>query len=245
MRGTGVVAGASARVAIPRSVKPTTPGARQGNVAVRASADHAAGQSNVVPGPHPAGAAAISARWVVPHVPMILSRAASPFHHPPCPFNPLSLFPCRRLELQKQAQQLLQADDSWHTAGPLPPNVTAVTSPRHLKSLLLNAPADSLIVVDFFAPHCNGCRTLWPKIKQIAGNNPDVLFLTVNTAEPGLQDLGLNLGVAKLPWFQLYSGGPDFQLVSSFTATLAKVDMIRAEISAYKACPDPMCSMST
>lgn len=38
---------------------------------------------------------------------------------------------------------------------------------------------DCLVVVEFFVPACPGCRKLFPKIKQIASNNPDVKFVQV------------------------------------------------------------------
>jgi thiol-disulfide isomerase/thioredoxin len=39
--------------------------------------------------------------------------------------------------------------------------------------------ADCLVVVEFFVPTCPGCKKLFPKIKQIANNNPDVKFVQV------------------------------------------------------------------
>lgn len=36
-----------------------------------------------------------------------------------------------------------------------------------------------LVVVDFFAPWCSGCRTLYPKLRQIASANLDVAFIKV------------------------------------------------------------------
>jgi thiol-disulfide isomerase/thioredoxin len=38
---------------------------------------------------------------------------------------------------------------------------------------------DCLVVVEVFVPACPGCRKLFPKIKQIASNNPDVRFVQV------------------------------------------------------------------
>ncbi len=40
----------------------------------------------------------------------------------------------------------------------------------------------SLVVVDYFAPWCHACRSLYPKLRQIAAANPDVLFVKVRVA---------------------------------------------------------------
>jgi hypothetical protein len=34
-------------------------------------------------------------------------------------------------------------------------------------------------VADFFTPECYTCKTLYPKLKQIASDNPDVIFTKV------------------------------------------------------------------
>ncbi len=36
-----------------------------------------------------------------------------------------------------------------------------------------------LVVVDFFAPWCSGCRAFYPKLRQIASANLDVAFIKV------------------------------------------------------------------
>ena len=41
------------------------------------------------------------------------------------------------------------------------------------------AAAGGLVVVDFFTSWCTACRRLYPKLKQIAENNPDVIFIKV------------------------------------------------------------------
>ena len=37
----------------------------------------------------------------------------------------------------------------------------------------------SLVVVDYFAPWCHACRSLYPKLRQIAAQHDDVMFLKV------------------------------------------------------------------
>jgi thiol-disulfide isomerase/thioredoxin len=123
---------------------------------------------------------------------------------------------------------LLERDDSWHL-GASPPNVNSATSPRHAKDLILNARPGRLIVLDFYAPSCLGCRSLWPKLKQIAEANPDVLVVTVDTSQRALGDMAAKLGADRLPYFQLLQGGTG-EMIASFTANLSTVSRLRAEI---------------
>jgi len=36
-----------------------------------------------------------------------------------------------------------------------------------------------LLVADFWVPGCPGCRRLYPGLKKLARNNPEVTFLSV------------------------------------------------------------------
>lgn len=44
-----------------------------------------------------------------------------------------------------------------------------------------------LVVVDFFAPWCAGCRCMYPKLRQIAANNLDVAFIKVRALGDSLR----------------------------------------------------------
>lgn len=99
--------------------------------------------------------------------------------------------------------------------------------------------SEALTVVFYSAPWCNACRSLYPKFKQIAGNNPDVNFVQVNCEDDELRGyLSDSLGLTKLPYFHFYKSS---QLVAQFSASLSKVGMIRAEIAAHKTCVGPQC----
>lgn len=134
-------------------------------------------------------------------------------------------------------RRLLAKDDSWYQ-GPAPSNVVHVTSSEHFRQVIQRA--DSIVMVDFFAPNCYACRSMWPKMKQIASSNPDVTFAMVNTSVEQLGSLANNLGVAKLPWFIIFDGGSGEQR-ASFTANLGTINVIRAEIAAAKECTAPQC----
>lgn len=64
--------------------------------------------------------------------------------------------------------------------GPAPENMHLVQNGEQLVAAISEASAaDRAVVVDFFSPSCNGCRTLYPKLKQIAQNNPELTFIKV------------------------------------------------------------------
>lgn len=143
-----------------------------------------------------------------------------------------------REELRRQAQLLLQQENSWWQQ-PQPANVAVATSPRHFKELVLAAGKDQVVVADYFAPHCSACRRMFYKLGQIASNSPDVRFVMVNSeASKEMMDLACGMGVDRLPYFQLFKNG---ELVSSFTANLQKIDVLRAELAASKECTAAEC----
>ena len=55
-----------------------------------------------------------------------------------------------------------------------------------------------------------------------------------------MRELGQGMQVTHLPWFHLFRGG---DLVAPFTANLATVSQLRAEIATNKPCCDPGCSV--
>lgn len=89
-----------------------------------------------------------------------------------------------------------------------------------------------LVVVDFFAPWCSGCRALYPKLRQIASANLDVAFIKVNTEVEDMRELANELGVVGLPFFNLHSACGNH--VQAFTANLTKINRLRAEIDIMK-----------
>jgi thiol-disulfide isomerase/thioredoxin len=99
---------------------------------------------------------------------------------------------------------------------------------------------ERLVVVDFFAPWCAACRRLFPKLLQLAENNPDVLFVKVNGGDDSLSAFVESLGVNKLPYFHFYRAG---RLTAHFAANLNKVSLLRAELAAQKDCQEPSCML--
>jgi thioredoxin 1 len=136
-------------------------------------------------------------------------------------------------------RQLLAKDDSWYQ-GPAPSNVVQVASMDHFRHIIQRAGQSSIVVADFFAPNCYACRSMWPKMKQLASSNPDVTFAMINTSLEQLGDLANILGVAKLPWFVIFDGRSG-ERRASFTANLRTISVIRAEIAAAKECTAPQC----
>lgn len=78
-----------------------------------------------------------------------------------------------------QARAALEADSRWWQEGSYP-NLHAVVSPGQLSAAMAQAAAAQLVVVNYFAPHCNGCRRLYPKFQQIVAKNSHVLFIKVD-----------------------------------------------------------------
>ena len=89
----------------------------------------------------------------------------------------------RKLELQQAAAAALEQENSWWLdTADAPANLVTASTPAAFKALIVQAPANQLVVVDYLKPGCAGCRRLFPKLKQIAAQNPDALFLKVRLA---------------------------------------------------------------
>ncbi|KAK4492722.1 hypothetical protein RD792_003542 [Penstemon davidsonii] len=99
-------------------------------------------------------------------------------------------------------------------------NMIEIHSAQQLVDALLNA-GDKLVVVDFYAPGCGGCKALHPKICQLAELNPNTLFLKVNYEQ--LKAMCYALHVHVLPFFRFYRGAKG--KVCSFSCTNATVSV--------------------
>ncbi|XP_048617868.1 thioredoxin-like 1-2, chloroplastic isoform X1 [Brassica napus] len=95
-------------------------------------------------------------------------------------------------------------------------NMSEIHSANHLVDSLLNT-GDRLVVLDFYSPGCGGCKSLHPKICQLAESNPNVMFLKVNQEELRTMCHGLNVHV--LPFFKFYRGAEG--KLCSFSCTIA------------------------
>ncbi|KAK9804101.1 hypothetical protein WJX73_007533 [Symbiochloris irregularis] len=115
----------------------------------------------------------------------------------------------------------------WEAEGPK--NFVTASSPQHLRDIL--STVGSLVVADYFSSWCTACRSLFPKLRQLAENNPDVLFVKVNIGSPDLSDMAQRMGISSLPYFQFYKDG---KVATQFTANLLSVNRLRAAISANK-----------
>lgn len=113
----------------------------------------------------------------------------------------------------------------------IPTNMTHVTSVQELvNELAEGAKSDQLVVVDFFAPWCAACRALFPKLRKLCAEHPDVRFVAVNFEDSKSLARGLNVKV--LPFFQFYRGAEG--RVDGFPASVSKVQKLRDAIENYK-----------
>ncbi len=119
--------------------------------------------------------------------------------------------------------------DPWWTKN----NASNMTEVHSMDELLqvLQANADKLVVVDFYARWCAACRALHPKLCKIAEENAhDVVVVKIEFDDN--KDLCRGLGVRVLPYFQLYRG--ERGKVAAFSASISKVARIREGIAEHR-----------
>lgn len=126
-----------------------------------------------------------------------------------------------------------QAGIPWYERE-RPANMCLLSNEEEVHQLMKAADEEGhLLVMDFFTTECYACKTLYPKLKQIAGENPDVKFAKINGFNELLRPFFDQSGVTKVPFFHLYRNK---EVVSKFSASLSpeKLAQLRSEIRKHK-----------
>ncbi|KAG0166910.1 Thioredoxin-like protein 1 [Apophysomyces sp. BC1034] len=84
-------------------------------------------------------------------------------------------------------------------------NIKVIQNITEFQQLLTSAPADKLIVVDFFATWCAPCQTIAPLFAQLSTKYADVQFAKVDVDQA--RDVSSTCNVSAMPTFQFYRGG--------------------------------------
>ena len=83
--------------------------------------------------------------------------------------------------------------------------------------------------MEFYAPWCNACKALFPKICRIVAEHEEVIFLKVSFEDN--KDMCKNMGVKVLPFFRLFQGAKG--KVAEFSCTVSKIQRFRDAIEEY------------
>ncbi|XAR65493.1 Peptide-N(4)-(N-acetyl-beta-glucosaminyl)asparagine amidase [Bertholletia excelsa] len=134
---------------------------------------------------------------------------------------------CTKFSITAQPSICVSRVLRWWEKTPKP-NMIDINSAQELVDFLSNA-GDRLVVVDFYSPGCGGCRTLHPKICQLAELNPDAVFLKVNREE--LKEMCNCLHVHVLPFFRFYRGSEG--KLCSFSCTIATIKKFKDALAKY------------
>lgn len=111
-----------------------------------------------------------------------------------------------------RASDAARADDAapqshgWWDAD-LPPNMQVAASPAELRAALAMA-APAAVLVAFFSPACYACRSMGPKLRQLASERAGgLVVIKVDASAAAFRDFCAARGAAKVPWFELYPSG--------------------------------------
>lgn len=77
-------------------------------------------------------------------------------------------------------------------------SVTALSTDQFDETISGNG----IVVIDFWAPWCGPCRSFAPTFEKVAGENPDIKFVKVNTDEE--QSLAGHFGIRSIPTLMIF-----------------------------------------
>jgi len=109
-------------------------------------------------------------------------------------------------------------------------NHVKITGIQHLVDLLANA-GDKLVIVEFYGTWCGACKGVYPKLCKLIDGRDDIILAKVDFDQN--KPIAKAMGVRVLPYFNFYRGA-DGKL-DSFSASLSKVDRLRAAIAQHSA----------
>jgi thioredoxin-like negative regulator of GroEL len=121
----------------------------------------------------------------------------------------------------------------WEVDCPI--NMENVHSLEQLQGAVEGAnAAGQLVVVQFFASDCYACKSMQPKMRQIARDNGDVKFCKLNgAASEELRRYCEDMSIDRIPYFPLYADG---RRVAHFSANMRpeKLTQLRSAIAQHK-----------
>ena len=117
-----------------------------------------------------------------------------------------------------------------------PPNMVNVDDPSQIAAALASESHARLVVVNFFSPECYACRSMQPKLRQIArdAGSERVVFLKVNGYVDSLREFCEAEGITQIPYFHFYRAGAR---VAAFSANMQpeKLRLLRRQIELHAA----------
>lgn len=123
------------------------------------------------------------------------------------------------------------ASISWWKKGGQFTNMREITSSHEfLEALSQAALQDKLVLVDFYSIGCRSCKALYPKICQLAAENPNLEILTVNFYDNKALCRSLNVNI--MPFFHFYRGSEG--RIDAFSCSLSKISKLREAVAKYQ-----------
>lgn len=142
----------------------------------------------------------------------------------------------RRREAEKrERERTLQMEETQRSlkgeAGAMPSNMLQVHLPAELDLRVQSfSRSGQLVVVHYKGAWCASCARMQYKLKKLAKQNADVVFIIVDLTDDDLRQHCEALGVDKIPYFHMYK---DNVQVASFTCNLEKIDRLRCELQVH------------
>lgn len=116
---------------------------------------------------------------------------------------------------------------TWWKKGDQP-NMREINSTQELVDALTKA-GDKLVLVEFFSVGCRSCKALYPKICQLAAENPDIEVLKVNFHDNVAMCRSLNVNI--LPFFHFYR---EAECIDAFSTSLSRINKLREAVAKHK-----------
>ena len=105
--------------------------------------------------------------------------------------------------------------------------VIEITSGEQYHQLVTNSENNKLVLVQFTASFCTPCKKFKPKLDQLAKDNPEVVFVSVNVEELEKVLVKECEEIGRFPTFKFFKNGKEFVEIKGLDEFSVRLNILK------------------